>query len=310
MAGSLRKTLVRTALRAVTRPLARADLPLAVQRAALDSAGRTMRKPRGLRIDNTALAGLPARLLTPRDALPARHVLYLHGGAYIEGSTTSHTPLAGQVAAAARARAWLVDYRLAPEHPYPAAVDDAVAAYGALLAQGIDARHIAIVGDSAGGGLALAAALALHDARLPMPAALVLLSPWTDLTLSGRSMQAKEDAEPMLNGPWLDWAAGLYCGGRDDGPVTPRTHPGVSPLFADLSGLPPLLIQAGSEEILLDDSTFLAERARRAGVAVTLHVYDDLWHVFQAQAGLIAEADEALAEIGAFIATHCRAGSA
>ncbi|MFZ5723071.1 MAG: alpha/beta hydrolase [Pseudomonadota bacterium] len=299
----LRHTLIRTTLRTF-RALARPDVPLAAQRAFLDNGGRLMRRPRGLRIELQQLAGLPARRLAPRGAHAQRHVLYLHGGGYIQGSGTSHTPLAAQVAQAARATTWLIDYRLAPEHPYPAAVDDALAAYEALLQKNIPAAAIALAGDSAGGGLALSTALAIRDTGLPLPAALALFSPWTDLTLSGASLQTKDACEPMLNPVWLDWAAGLYCGEAGDGRVTPRTAPGVSPLFADLAGLPPLLVQVGSDEVLLDDATFLAARARRAGVDVTLHEFPGLWHVFQAQAGLLAEADAALAETGRFLAQH------
>lgn len=304
MAGSLRKSLVRNALRALVKPMAQPAVPLALQRAMLDRAGLTMRTPRGLRAESTRLNDIPARKLVPERADADRHLLYLHGGAYVQGSPRSHAPLAGQLAQAAGATAWLVDYRLAPEHPYPAAVDDALAAYRALLAQGVAPGRIAIAGDSAGGGLALSTTLAIRDAALPLPAALALLSPWTDLTLSGASMRDREDAEPMLNPVWLDWAAGLYCGDAQDGPSTLRTDPGVSPLFADLAGFPPLVVHVGSDEVLLDDSTFLARRAAHAGVEVTLRTFDGLWHVFQAQAGLIAEADESLREIGEFIRRH------
>lgn len=300
----LRKNLLRATIRTTVstlfKPLARPEAPLALQRVLLDNFGRAMRKPRGLQIENVSLAGLPARKLLPRNGAAWRHVLYLHGGAYIVGSMTSHTALAGQIASATRANAWLVEYRLAPEHPYPAAVEDAVAAYRDLLAQGIAATDILIAGDSAGGGLALATAIALRDAGVAQPAALVLISPWTDLTLSGRSLQTQADIEPMLNVPWIEWAAGLYCGEGGDDRITPRTAPGVSPLFADLAGLPPMLVHVGADEILLDDSTFLVERALQAKVDATLRVFDDLWHVFHAQAGLLPDADAALEEIGEF----------
>lgn len=302
MSTTIRLQLVRTVLRRLLKPLSTPALPLGMQRALLDSAALVMRKPARLKVESTALGGVSARQLTPAGAAPGRHLLYLHGGAYIAGSPQSHTGLAGQVGMAASATVWLPDYRLAPEHPYPAAEDDAVAAYRALLARSIPAAAIGIVGDSAGGGLTLATALAIRAAGLPPPAALVLLSPWTDLTLSGRSMQDRQDIEPMLNVEWLDWAAGAYCGG----PAVLRTHPGVSPLFADLAGLPPLLVHVGSDEILFDDATCLAERAQAAGVDATLRVFDGLWHVFQAQAGLLPEADESIAEIGAFLRARLR----
>lgn len=304
MTGSLRKLMVRSALRTLIKPMAQPFVPLSVQRTLLDNAGFTMKKPRGLAVATIALAGIPARKLTPENATGDRHVLYLHGGAYVEGSPKSHTALAGQVAHAAGATTWLIDYRLAPEHPHPAAVEDALAAYRALLDAGVAPNRVAIAGDFAGGGLTLAVTLAIRAEQLPLPAALALLSPWTDLTLSGASMLDKLDVEPMLNPPWLDWAAGLYCGSAQDGPATLRTDPGVSPLFADFTGFPPMIVHVGSDEVLLDDATFLGKRAAHAGVEVSLKVYDGLWHVFQAQAGLIAEADASLREIGEFLQRH------
>ncbi|MFP5441947.1 MAG: alpha/beta hydrolase [Gammaproteobacteria bacterium] len=298
MTGSLRKTLARAALRVVSRPMTQAGVPLKLQRLALDNAALGMRSPRGLSVEPARPGGLPGTRVTPV-AAGDHHILYLHGGAYISGGSRSHVPIAGQLANAAGATAWLIDYRLAPEFPYPAAVDDALAAYRGLLDMKIPAAKIAIAGDSAGGGLSLATTLAIRDAGLPLPAALALLSPWTDLTLSGESMQSKIAVDPMLGPLWLEWAAGMYAEG------TLRTAPGVSPLFADLGGFPPLLVHVGSDEVLLDDSTFLARRAADAGVDVTLRVFDGLWHVFQAQAGMIDEADESVGEIGNFIRARC-----
>lgn len=295
MASSVRNAIVRAVLRGLIKPMGRPSVSLAVQRTLINGAGLTMRRPRGLVVENIALAGIAAQNLVPGDADATRHMLYLHGGAYVEGSPASHTLLAGQVAAAVRATTWLIDYRLAPEHPFPAALDDALAAYRELLANGADPQRFVIAGDSAGGGLTLAAALAIRDSGLPHPGALVMLSPWTDLTLSGASMRDKMDVEPMLNVEWLDWAAGLYAGN------TIRTDPGLSPLFADLAGLPPMIVHVGSDEVLLDDATFLAKRAAVAGIDVTLREFEGMWHVFQAQAGFIAEADESLREIAAFI---------
>lgn len=291
--GALRKALVRMSLRALAGTVAQPYTPLALQRLAMDNAALAMRSPRGLHSEQTRLGNIPSRRLQPAKARTDRHLLYLHGGAYILGSSRSHTPLAGQLAHAAGAIAWLIDYRLAPEHPYPAAVDDTVAAYRTLLDQGHS--NITLAGDSAGGGLALAATLAIRDAGLPMPAALVLLSPWTDLTLSGASMARKHRDDPMLSPLWLEQAAGFYAGN------TPRTAPGISPVFADFAGFPPIRVHVGSEEVLLDDATFLGERARQSGIDAGVRVFDGLWHVFQAQAGLLAEADESLQELGEFI---------
>lgn len=298
---SLKKSALRALLRASATFIAHPTTPLPIQRAALTRAGITMRAPRGTRRQEERLAGRPVCKLTAPGADAGRALLYLHGGAYVSGGIPSHTGLAAQLGARAQATAWLLDYRLAPENPYPAAVDDALAAYRELLAKDIDPARIAIAGDSAGGGLTLATALAIRDAGLPQPAALALISPWTDLTLSGASMQSKAKDDPMLNAAWLDWAAGLYCTN------TVRTHPGVSPLFADLAGLPPMIVHVGSDEVLFDDARHLATLATKAGITCELRVFDGLWHVFQAQAGLLGEADESLAAMGAFIARQCRA---
>lgn len=291
-------TVFRLVLRCLLKPLAQPWIPLRFQRALLDAAAWTMRRPPGLLVEHATLAGRPTLKLSAVAADPQCHLLYLHGGAYVEGSPRSHTALAGNLGAQAQAVTWLPHYRLAPEHPCPAAIDDALGAYRELLAQGIPATRIVIAGDSAGGGLALATACAIRDSGLPQPAALALLSPWLDLSHSGASAQARAAVEPMLNLRWLEWAAGLYAGAR------PRTQAQVSPLFADLAGLPPMLVHVGDDEILLDDSVRLAQRARAAGVDCGLRVFPRLWHVFQAQAGLIPEADESLQELGAFLRRH------
>lgn len=304
MAGYSRKSLIRALLRNVVKPQADTSVSLRRQRMQIEAATLTIRSPRGLRVERTEIAGVPCRKLLPRDAQAERHLVYLHGGAYITGSSRSHAALAGHIGHAASATVWLLDYRLAPEHPFPAGRDDAVAVFRALLAQGIPANRISIAGDSAGGGLTLATTLALRDAGMPMPGALALISPWTDLTLSGASIVKKADVEPMLNAEWLDWAAAMYCGGDDDNAGVLRTDPGISPVFADVSGFPPMIIHVGSDEILLDDATFLAQRAKRAGVAVTLREFDGLWHVFQAHVGVLPESDESIREMGEFLRRH------
>ncbi len=301
MTQTLRKTMLRATLRNVVKPLNTPATPLPLMRRMMHAASLVMRAPRGLAREETSLGGVPALKLVPRNIDGSRHLLYLHGGAYIIGSPQGHSGLAGQLGAAANMTVWSLDYRLAPEHPYPAAEQDALAAYRALLEQGIAAQDIAIAGDSAGGGLALATALAIRDTGLPVPAALALISPWADLTLSGRSMIDKLDVEPMLTPGWLEWAADAYCGVHGAQKATLRTHPGVSPLFGDFRGLPPMIIHAGSDEVLLDDAIGVSERAHGAGVTAQLRVFDGLWHVFQAQAGVLAEADESIAEIGQFL---------
>lgn len=269
------------------------DLTLDERRQRMERPDRLPR-PRRVVYDEEHLAGTPILTTTPTDVPPLRHVLYLHGGGYCLGSPTSHVGMVARLAKRAGAVAILPDYRLAPEHPYPAAVDDCVAVYRALLEE-IDPTTLAIAGDSAGGGAALATLCRLRDAGDPLPAASYLLSPWTDLTASGNSMTAKADADPMLRETFLREAAGLYAA------ATPLDDPGLSPIFADLTGLPPTLIQTGTDEILLDDTTRLAERLEAAGVDVTVEVADDLWHVYPAFAGFMPEATAALVRAGTFL---------
>ena len=237
--------------------------------------------------------GLPACHIGVPDNRTDRGVLYFHGGGYLLGSLNTHAELMGRIARACRAPVLGIEYRLAPEHPHPAAVDDAVASYDRLLESGISADRIVIAGDSAGGGLTLACLLALKQQGKPQPAGAVLLSPWTDLTGSGDSVSTRADVDPMISAKGLKQTAELYHG------TTDPADPLVSPLFGDLRGLPPMLIQVGDFEILLDDSTRLAERANAQGVDVDLEIYDDAFHVFQNLPGLPESAD-ALASIGRF----------
>jgi acetyl esterase/lipase len=239
--------------------------------------------------------GVPAEWVAAPDADDDRVVLYLHGGAYVIGSINTHRDLAGRISRASGARVLNVDYRLAPEHPHPAAVDDATAAYRWLLEQDHASGDLAVAGDSAGGGLTVATLVALRDGGQPMPAAGVCLSPWVDLEGTGESMTTCAHLDPMVQKEHLVRMAKLYLGGHD-----PRT-PLAAPLYADLSGLPPLLIQVGTAETLLDDSQRIAERARNAGVDVTLDVWDDMIHVFQAFAPILPEGQQAIERIGEYL---------
>jgi acetyl esterase/lipase len=225
-------------------------------------------------------------------------VLYFHGGAYAIGSAAASVGLVSEIARRTAATALTVDYRLAPEHPFPAAVDDALAAYRALLDRGVPAGSVAVTGESAGGGLALALLLAIRDAGLPQPSSATVLSPWTDLTQSGGTMEARAGADPALTRRALETRAADYLAGAD-----PRT-PLASPLHADLRGLPPLLIQAGGREILLDDALRLAARAARADVPVNLQTFPGAPHVFQGFAAVVDEAAQALDHVAAFINSH------
>lgn len=238
--------------------------------------------------------GVPGLWLRHRDGDDRRVILYLHGGGYTLGSPDTHKGLASHLAAYTRASVLMPDYRLAPEHPYPAALDDAVAAYRALLDR-YPPAHIVIGGDSAGGGLALCAAIALRDAGLPLPSALLLISPWTDLTLSGESITSKTQIDPMLARGWLERAAAAYRGSL--ALVDAR----LSPLNAVLDGLPPMLIQVGSDEILLSDSQRLEQRARAAGLDVRLQIEPGLWHDFQVHAGVLKASDAAIQRMADFL---------
>lgn len=222
-------------------------------------------------------------------------LLYLHGGAYVIGTANSYRGLTGGLARAGGAALFSIDYRLAPESPFPAAIDDAVSAYRGLLDAGHDASRIVVAGDSAGGGLALALLLSLNEQGLPLPVCAVTLSPWTDLTFSGASMSTKAEVDNSLDEPGLRVSAERYLAGAD--PASPL----ASPVFADLSGLPPLLIEVGSGEILLDDSTRLAAKAASDEVDVTLHVWPEMVHDWSLFAFMLSEGRDVIDEVGAFI---------
>jgi acetyl esterase/lipase len=222
-------------------------------------------------------------------------LLYFHGGVYVIGSATTSVPLVSDLVRRTGVGALTLDYRLAPEHPYPAAVEDARAAYEGLLAQGTDPGRIVLAGDSAGGGLAVATLLAAREAGLPMPAGAFLMSPYADLTLSGETLTARQSLDPILTPEGLRVRAPEYVAGAA------AADPLISPIFADLAGLPPLLIQVGSHEILLSDALRLAARAATADVAVTLEVTPGVPHVFQGYAALLDEAGAALDRASDFV---------
>lgn len=247
-------------------------------------------------IDESPAEGAPVASwwFTSERSDPDRVVLYLHGGGYVAGSHATHRGLVAPFVRHGRARVLLPEYRLAPEHRFPAAVEDALAAYRWLLEEvGVDAARVAFVGDSAGGGLAVALAVAARDEGLPLPAGVACMSPWADLTASGASVVTNDHNDIWLDGGLIRPAAGLYA------PDEP-THPWASPLFADLTGLPPMLVHVGTHEVLLDDARRLVHRAREHGVDASLGEFDGLWHVFQAIPGL-PEGHRSLRELGAFV---------
>ena len=247
---------------------------------------------------STTIGGVNAIDVTIRGIDTANMILYFHGGVYVIGSAATSVPLVSDLARRAQARALTVDYRLAPEHPYPAAVDDARAAYEGLLAQGVDAGQIALAGESAGGGLAVATLLALRDAGTPLPSSAFLMSPYADLTLSGETILQNQATDLVLTPEGLRLRVPDYVGGAD------ASNPQISPVFGDLSGLPPLLIQASSHEILLSDALRLARKAAIDGVAVTLEVTPGVPHVFQGFAAVLDEGNAALDRASTFLKTQ------
>ena len=253
--------------------------------------------PHDVSIMSVEVAGRPAEWVAAPGAGHGRAVLYLHGGGYVIGSLATHRDLASRVSRSSASRVLLPDYRRAPEHQFPAALEDALGAFRWLLSQGCDPRRLAIAGDSAGGGLALATLVRLRDAGDPLPAAAVCLSPWTDLALSGDSMQSRAIADPAVDRATLQRWADYYLAGAN------ARQPLASPLYADLSGLPPVLLLVGTAEVLLDDTVRVAQRLAAAGVEVVCEQWPDLGHVFAAYA-TTPEAAEAAVLIGTFLREH------
>ena len=275
------------------------DADFVARRSTMEVATSAWPVPDGTQVEAVTAGGVPCEWVTAPGAAADRLILYLHGGAYTTGSLVTHRRHVAQLSAAAGARVLNVDYRLAPEHPHPAAVVDAVTAYRWLVTDGgASPERVVLCGDSAGGGLAVAALVALRDAGDPIPAGAALISPWTDLTFSGASHDARLEVDPMCSRASLSPSADAYVGEGD--PKAPL----VSPAHADLAGLPPLLVHVGDHETLLDDSTMLAERAAAAGVDVELWVAPEMIHVWHLFAGMVPESDEALASLGRWIAAR------
>lgn len=269
-----------------------ADVTLAQRRQGMEKVA--FKVADDIAVEQVAVAGRPAEWVRAPELRRQYALLYLHGGGYVMGSPNTHRSLAGEISRAAQAAVLLVDYRLAPEYPFPAAVEDGVASYRWLLAQGFAPRALAIAGDSAGGGLTVATLVSARDQDLPLPAAAVCISPWSDLTCSNDSYRTRAEADPMVT-PDIVNMAHLYLQGTD-----PK-HPYASPNFADLRSLPPLLIHVGRDEVLLDDAIKLHEKARADGVHSTLEIWDDMIHVWHAFHPMLPEGKQAIARVGAFL---------
>ena len=271
------------------------EAPVPKMRERLDLAGRLGRVAKDVAIEEAELAGLHAEWYRPPNSLSGKVFLYLHGGAYALGSCDSHRALATRIASAANVDTVLPEYRLAPENPFPAGLDDCVAVYRSLLEKGYAAEDIIIGGDSAGGGLTVATMLQLRHNGVPLPCAAVLLSPFLDVSASGETMKTRAGRDPWFEPENISVVVGHYCPNED-----PR-NPLLSPVFANVAGLPPTLIHVGDDEILLSDSTRFAEKLRGAGVEVELEVFPELWHVFQLFVGAMPESRAAVDKIGAYV---------
>jgi epsilon-lactone hydrolase len=250
---------------------------------------------RDVKCEAVSAGGVPAEWIVPPNAANDRVILYLHGGGYVMGSINTHRAMVARIARASQARALAIDYRMGPEHPFPAAVEDVTAAYRWLLTQGYKPGKIVISGDSAGGGLTLATLIALRDAGTALPAAAVPISPWADLEGTGASVKTRAAIDPMVDQPGLLRMAKMYAGDHD-----PK-NPLISPIHADYRGVPPMLIHVGDAEILLDDSTRVADRAKAAGVKVELEAWPEMFHVWHVFAKILPEGQQAIDRIGSYI---------
>ncbi len=296
---SLRSYFITTLLRVMFKRQKPGAKPVQQMRDEYARAMARSYKPQpGVTCQADTLGAVAGEWSRPVEFTGQRTVLYLHGGGYAIGCAAAYRDLAGRLALAGQANVFAADYRLAPEHQYPAARDDALLCYRALLADGIPASAITIAGDSAGGGLTLATLVALRDAGDPLPGAVVCLSPWSDLTGSGESVQLNAKADPFITIAALAYMAKLYAGDA------PLSDPGLSPCFADLSGLPPMLIQVGSTEILLDDSRRVVEKITAAGGNATIDIWKGMPHVWHLFAPQIPEGRQAIDQLSKFVLAH------
>lgn len=271
--------------------------PLDQLRTKLVKDTRFLKPPKDVKVTSINAAGISAEWLDPPHPVSGKAMIYLHGGGYVMGSPTTHRSLVARLAKACGVRTLSVDYRLAPEHPFPAALEDALTVYQWMLDQGVLPKNIIIAGDSAGGGLTLATLISLRDNHRPLPAMALCISPWTDLTLTGESITNCAKIDPYISKDLLKLGA-HYVGDNDP------QHPLISPFYADLKGLPALLIHAGTDEVLLSDTMRLAATAKHANVEVTVKIWERMWHGFHLWAPYLPEANQAIKEISVFVEKH------
>lgn len=297
--GMMQKLIPRV-IRGTVKPAFNPRLPIGLRRRWLELASQANLAPRDCRYEATTLGGRPAERVRAAGPLGRNVLLYLHGGGYFMGSPRTHRAISGRLARLTGATVYLPEYRLSPEHPYPAQLQDALAAYRALLDHGVSPQRVAVAGDSAGGHLTLSLLLALRDNGLPLPAAAALLSPWTDTRLDSESVGSVGASDPMLTPAWARATGAEFRG--DIAVDDPR----VQLLASDLAGLPPLRIEVGSNEILRSDAEDLAAAAEAAGVEVSFRRWDGYWHVFQVHGGLLPAADESLEGIAGWLKEQWR----
>ncbi|HEY1058558.1 MAG TPA: alpha/beta hydrolase [Limnobacter sp.] len=291
----LSEKLVRGALRVSFKGSTQFPLPLPLLRKTMDAGAFLFWTRSDCTVEHQQLGGVSVAVVTPKNVPSTKTIVHMHGGAFFAGSLRTHMAMASEMAVRCEARVVLVDYRLAPEHAYPAATDDGLAVYDALMDQYTNPADLYLAGDSAGGGMVLHMVQVLRDRGEDLPAGLILISPFVDLTLSSHSIQTRRNDDPMLSEAPLRRGGDAYRGEID------AADPRVSPVFGDLTGLPKMLIQCGTDEILLDDTLLLESRAKAAGVSVHCTVYPRMWHNFQMFNALIGSADKALYEIAEFV---------
>lgn len=299
--SSIRAKIVRSVSSVYVQRVDVAEIDIVKVRKLWDWLGGLLITAFGVSVDKDTVNGLYAEWLTPKNCMDGKVLLYLHGGGYVVGGCDMHRQMVSHIARAGRIRTLLPEYRLSPEHKFPAAIDDAVGVYRSLLKMGLKPEDIIFAGDSAGGGLSVATLLALRDAGDPLPAAAVLMSPFLDATGSGASMKTRAERDPWFHAKDVAVIADHYCEPHQ------RQFPLVSPVFANIEDLPPMLIQVGDDEILLSDSERLADECVAAGIDVELEVWPEMWHVFQMFVGKMPEAQQAIDKIGRYIQVRLKA---
>jgi acetyl esterase/lipase len=295
---SFRGKFCRLLIKHLLAPKFHAKKTIDEKRKVLETISRFSMLSSKTKVERVQVNGISADWVSANDVSEDKIVLYFHGGGYNACSPNTHRELCANISIASCAKVLLIDYRLAPENPFPAALEDATSSYRWLLKNGYSNENIAVAGDSAGGGLSVAASISLRDGGEPMPSSVACISPWTDLELSGDSIKTHASIDPMLTLEVLQHMASNYI--KKNNPCSPY----ISPIYADLKGLPPLFIQVGSDEMLLDDSIRIVEKAKNSGVDVKLEIYDQMWHVWHLAARFMPEAKKAVNELGLFIRNH------